>query len=46
MNRRELGEQHYEKLPAPVRLAVVAAAIAELEARIERLRPLLSAAGD
>lgn len=40
--RRALGEQHYEKLPQPIRIAVVRAAIAELQERISKLRQFLT----
>lgn len=39
--RRELGEQHYEKLPDAIRSVVVEAAIADLLDRVSRLRPLI-----
>ena len=35
--RRELGEQHFEKLPEAIRSAVVKAAKADLRDRIKRL---------
>ncbi len=42
LGRRELPERHYHALPGPIRHAVVAAAIAELVDRIERLRAVLN----
>lgn len=35
--RRELGEQHYEKLPEAIRTAVIKAAKAELRERLRKL---------
>ncbi len=42
LGRRELPERHYPALPGPIRHAVVAAAIAELVDKIERLRAILN----
>lgn len=39
--RRELPEQHYEKLPPPIRRAVTKAVVVELQERLVRARQLM-----
>ena len=37
---RELGKQHYEKLPQPIRAAVMRAVVADLQERLEKLEEI------
>jgi transcriptional regulator with XRE-family HTH domain len=39
--RRELGERHYEKLPQPIRAAVMKAVVTDLQERTARARRLI-----
>jgi hypothetical protein len=36
--RREFGERHYDKLPQPIRAAVMKAVVADLQERLARAR--------
>ncbi len=44
--RRELGEKHYEKLPQPIRAAVMKAVVADLQERLARARQLMRSRDD
>jgi transcriptional regulator with XRE-family HTH domain len=39
--RRELGEKHYEKLPQPIRAAVMKTVVADLRERLARAHQLM-----
>jgi transcriptional regulator with XRE-family HTH domain len=44
--RRELGEKHYEKLPQPIRAAVMKAVVADLQERLAKARQLMRSRDD
>ncbi len=44
--RREFGEKHYEKLPQPIRAAVMKAVVADLQERLALARRLMRSHDD